>query len=86
MTTEITGTAAIRRNFMASRICMFKVPRLWFLALCVARDTNHGDLALGSAPGYAQSSIHRWLMAIIFERETQNVNGWFGTGKRLSRR
>jgi len=63
---------------------MFKVPRLWFLALCVARDTNHGDLALGSAPGYAQSSIHRWLMAIIFERETQNVNGWFGTGKRLS--
>ena len=21
-------------------------------------------------------------MAIIFERETQNVNGWFGTGKR----
>jgi hypothetical protein len=65
MMIEITGTAAIRRNFMAPHICMLRSPVLGFLALCFARGTNHGDSALGSAQG----SIHRWLMAIIFERE-----------------
>jgi hypothetical protein len=70
MMIKITGTAAIRRNFMALHICIVKVPRPWFFGgSFFARGTSHGDSALVSAPGYAQDSIHRWLMAIIFERE-----------------
>ena len=35
MMIEITDTAAIRRNFMASNICIVKVPRpLFFLFSC----------------------------------------------------
>jgi hypothetical protein len=32
---EITGTVAIRRNFMASHTCMVKVPRPCFFALAL---------------------------------------------------
>jgi hypothetical protein len=42
---------------------------LVFLALCFARGTSHSDFAPVSVPEYAQGSIHRWRMAIIFERE-----------------
>jgi hypothetical protein len=61
MTIEITGTAAIRRNFMASHIRMVKVPRCWFfLPLCFARGTNQGGNL-------------RWFLRMFLHRDSRRV-------------
>jgi hypothetical protein len=71
MMAEITGTAAIRSNFMASHICMVKVPHPWFFGSCFSGGSRPGDSALVFAHGYAQGNIHRSLMAINFEGEDE---------------
>jgi hypothetical protein len=45
-----------------------------FLALRFAQSTKHDDSALLSVSGYAQGSIHPWLMAIVLKREDAERN------------
>jgi hypothetical protein len=66
MMIEITGTAAIRRNFMASHICMVKVPRPCFFGplLCAARATVILCLFLCLDMGRVAFIDGRWLSSL----------------------
>jgi hypothetical protein len=67
MTIEIAGTAAIRSNLIAWRVCMVETLVPVFLAL--AEREARAMVILRSAPRQAQVSIPRWPMATVFERE-----------------
>jgi hypothetical protein len=80
MMIEITGTAAIHKNFIEWRICMIKVSRPWFFGpfgLRAARSEVILRLFLRLGLRRIAFIDGRWLSSLSanLNAKTQNVNG-----------